>query len=332
MAKIIQLKKQLVDSKLPTKIELYQELLIRGALSTEQAQELEQLQFGQEGEQTLIDYFRMYGESHWSVFQNVWVDYYGKFEVDCLLITSNQIYLFEVKNYKGQYVYENSQCRCNGQKIGHNAISQTQKSYINFTNFLRQNKINVPVTGVLLFTGIDCEVTIHDEIGDLKVVRRNQLRNFIHKIKHDERNYRKDRVDIDSLRQVLDDFEIHNPFLPDAIPSEIVSRIRNGVRCSHCHSFEVDALKMYVCCLCGIYEPIENAIIRTICEFALIHFDSDLLINDLVIFFNGDYSRGTIKKYMDKHFTQISFGRNMKYANNIRFNNVKFKLPRYFKC
>ena len=61
MAKIIQLKKQLEDSKLPSKMEFYLELLIRGALSTEQAQELEQLQIGQEGEQTLMDYFRMCG-------------------------------------------------------------------------------------------------------------------------------------------------------------------------------------------------------------------------------------------------------------------------------
>lgn len=332
MAKIIQLKKQLVDSKLPTKIELYQELLIRGALSTEQAQELEQLQFGQEGEQTLIDYLRIYGESHWSVFQNVWVDYYGKFEVDCLLVTSNQIYLFEVKNYKGQYVYENSQCRCNGQKIGHNAISQTQKSYINFMNFLRQNKINVPVTGVLLFTGIDCEVTIHDEIDDLQIVTRNQLRNFIWKIKHIDRNYSSNRVDVDEVIHIMECYEAHNPFLPDSISDNLVSRIQKGIRCSHCQSFEVDASKMYISCKCGMHEPRENAIVRTICEYGMIHFDKDLLLINLVDFFNGNYSRNTILKYLDKHFTQITYGRHIKFANAFKRKDFTFKRPRYFKC
>ena len=79
-------------------------------------------------------------------------------------------------------------------------------------------------------------------------------------------------------------------------------------------------------------EPRENAIVRTICEYGVIHFDKDLAITDILDFFNRDYSRGTIVKYLDKYFTQISTGRHIKYANTIRLDNLDFKLARYYSC
>lgn len=332
MDRVLRLKKQTEDEMLPTKRDFYTELSRRGVLSKEQTDELDQLNSGIDGEQILHDYLEEFGEPHWKVFKNVWLNYYGKFEIDCILVTRSQIYLFEVKNYKGHYVFQNSQCRCNGQKIGQNAITQAQKSSINFTNCMRKNRLTVPVTGVLLFSGIDCEVTLHDEIDDLQVVTRNQLRNFIWKIKHTDRNYSSNRVDVDEVIHIMECYEAHNPFLPDSISDNLVSRIQKGIRCSHCQSFEVDASKMYISCKCGMHEPRENAIVRTICEYGMIHFEKDLLVNSLVDFFNGDSSRGTIMKYLAKHFTQISYGRHIKYANVFNSKKIIFKRPRYFKC
>ena len=332
MDRVLRLKKQNEDGMLPTKRDFYTELSRRGVLSKEQTDELDQLNSGIDGEQILQDYLEEFGEPHWIVFKNVWLNYYGKFEIDCILVTRSQIYLFEVKNYKGHYVFQNSQCRCNGQKIGQNAITQAQKSSINFTNCMRKNRLTVPVTGVLLFSGIDCEVTLHDEIDDLQIVTRNQLRNFIWKIKHIDRNYSSNRVDVDEVIHIMECYEAHNPFLPESISDNLVYRIQKGIRCSHCQSFEVDASKMYISCKCGMHEPRENAIVRTICEYGMIHFDKDLLLVNLVDFFNGNYSRNTILKYLHKHFTQTTYGRHIKFANAFKRKDFTFKRPRYFKC
>ena len=311
----IKLKKQIDDAQLPTQLELYTELNKRDALSIDNKEELVRLKSGLEGEQTILNYIKKYGEPHWKVFQNVWLDYYGKFEVDCMLVTRKQIYLFEVKNYTGHYVFRNSQCSCNGQKIGHNAINQAQKSYISFQNFLRQNQFNVPITGALIFTGIDCEVTVNDEVDDLKIVTRNQLRNFIWQIRNNERNYTRERVDTDHLIQILENYEINNPFLPEPISDETESLLQKGIKCSQCNSFEVDTSKSYISCRCGMHEPRENAIVRTICEYGVIHFDKDLVTTNIVNFFNGDYSRLTITKYLARHFVRIGKGRGSKYKN-----------------
>ena len=328
----LQLKKQIEDAQLPTRLELYTELNKRNAIPEEAKDEFTRLKSGLEGEQTILDYIKQYGEPHWKVLQNIWFDHYGKFEVDCMLLTDKRIYLFEVKNYTGHYVFQNSQCSCNGRKIGHNAINQAQKSYINFQKILRQNQLNIPVTGALIFTGIDCEITVHDEVDDLKIVTRNQLRNFIWQIRNNERNYSKSRIDIEYLKQILENHEINNPFLPEPISDETSFLLKKGIRCSQCNSFELDTSKVYVSCKCGMHEPRENVIVRTICEYGVIHFEKDLVTTDIVEFFNGDYSRGTIIKYLNKYFVQISTGRHIKYANNIRLDNLNLKLPKYYRC
>lgn len=330
------LKKQIKDAQLPTRLELYTELNKRNALLEDTKDEFTRLKSGLDGEQTILDYIKQYGEPHWKVLQNIWLDHYGKFEVDCMLVTRKQIYLFEVKNYTGHYVFQNSQCSCNGQKIGHNAINQAQKSYINFQDFLRQNQLNIPVTGALVFTGIDCEITVHDEVDDLKIVNRNQLRNFIWQIRNNERNYTKSRIDIDYIQQILEDYEINDPFLPAPISDETSSLLERGIRCSQCNSFEVDTSKSYVSCKCGMHEPRENAIVRTICEYGVIHFEKDLVTTDITDFFNGAYSRLTITKYLARHFERIGYGRGTKYRNPAK--SIWKLLPelnlqnRWYKC
>ena len=328
----IVLKKQIEDAQFPTRLEHYTELNKRNALSTDHKNEFARLKSGFEGEQTILDYIEKYGEPHWKVFQNIWLNYYGKFEVDCMLVTHDQIYLFEIKHYTGHYIFQNSQCSCNGQKIGHNAINQAQKSHINFQNFLRQNQFNASVIGALIFTGIDCEISVHDDVDDLQIVTRNQLRNFIWQIRHTERNNSRSPIDTDHLIQIIDSYEINSPFLPEPISDETHSLLQKGIQCSQCHSFEIDTSKLYISCKCGMSEPRENAIVRTICEYGVIHFDKDLAITDILDFFNRDYSRGTIVKYLNKYFSQISTGRHIKYANTIRLDNLDFKLARYYSC
>src|SRR5699024_12575770 len=83
---------------------------------------LYRLEMGELGEQTVLDFIEKYGNKDWFVFQNVWMDYYGSYESDIILITKQAIYVFEVKNYDGDFEYVYGQSRINVYIYGSNCV------------------------------------------------------------------------------------------------------------------------------------------------------------------------------------------------------------------
>src|SRR5699024_12309838 len=87
--------------KYPTTLEIFCELDKREGLVRDKQlrEEYLRLKKGAEGELALVHYLKKYGEEHWVILRNVWLDFYGEFEIDLLLITRAGLYAFEVNNY-----------------------------------------------------------------------------------------------------------------------------------------------------------------------------------------------------------------------------------------
>lgn len=330
------LKNPITETKL-TRLDVYKEIDKREGLDRESKEELKRLEAGFLGENAVYNIIKEFGEDHWIIKRNVWLDYYGEFECDLLLITTNGLVTFEIKYFSGVYEFKNSQCTRNGNKIGHNAISQAQKSSIHFQNLLRHNGFDVEISGAIVFVGEHFDIKVHDKVDDLNVLMINQLRDFIWKIANEEKKWVYQRVDSDELIRFLERNLINNPFPPKPITDEMSKNLRVGVMCSHCGSFNVDTSKAYVYCACGMYEPRENAIVRTICEYGVIHFNKDLTTTEIVNFFGGDFSRRTILKYLNKYFERIGAGRGSRYRNYAELfgschEKFNLKRSRYLRC
>lgn len=300
---------------LPSKLEVLRELHKRHALDEVLRDDLCRLENGHSGEQAVLAFIEEFGEEHWIIRQNMWLDYYGKFECDLLLITRAGLYTFEIKNYRGKFEFRNSQCLINGKKVGHNAIAQAQKVHINLEQIFHDAAHHFNIQGVLTFIGQHNEVVVYDELEDLQVVMANQLRNYIWDIAKAERNYQGPPVDTQIVIQLLEKFETNNPFTPATIPYEISQQARKGICCSNCGSFEINLSRQYIACQCGMFEPREEAIVRTICEYGVIHYEQDLTAANLEKFFNGDISRKNLTKYLNKHFERIGSNRDTRYLN-----------------
>lgn len=300
------------------RLDILQALNKREALDRNQKQELYQLELGQIGEDRIVKWIHEYGEPHWTIMQNTWLSHYGTFECDIILFTAHKIYLLEIKNYSKRFELRNGQCYLGGEMIGHNPISQAQKVFVNFRQLLGNSFYQVPIETAVIFAGEHCEVSIHDEIQDVKILQLNQVRDYLWKIAADERLYYGDPIDVGRVQQILETNKGENYYLPKPISREMEARIRKGVMCSHCGHFDIDASKAIITCdRCRMREPRENAIVRTICEYGVIHFDKDLETSRIVEFFNGQVSRNNIYYYLDKHFEEIGRSR------TILFKNIK---------
>src|SRR5699024_12045086 len=69
----------------------------------------EQVYKGYLGEKRFREILEQYGSSKVYPLYNLWFDINGsEFQIDTILLTSNTIYLLEIKNFTGDYVIEES--------------------------------------------------------------------------------------------------------------------------------------------------------------------------------------------------------------------------------
>ncbi len=113
----------------PTKCDLLEIVIRRREFADRDVlNELARLKKGAEGEQVVLDYIEKFGRKHWRVLSNLWLDYYGAFEADLLLVTRSGSYALEIKHYNGLFQYDNGLSKLNHREISGNAIYQTRKA------------------------------------------------------------------------------------------------------------------------------------------------------------------------------------------------------------
>ncbi len=332
--KIRQTEKQKLCGVKPTKLEMLREIDKRGGLEHHKKykDQLYRLEKGQEGEERLIEYLEKFGAPHWTVLRNIWLEHYGEFECDLLLLTNTGPIAFEIKNYSGKLELQNNQCLLNGKIIGHNPFSQAQKVMANLSEILQTPTLQ----GVLAFAGEHNSIQIHNPVSGIEVRMLNELQQYIWQIAQQERNTRKQPINTEALLKTLDQFEIGKPTKEKGLPGEMKTGMRRGIHCCHCSRFNLETNKAYLICPCGMHEPREEAIVRTICEYGVIYPERDLATQALTDFFAGEISKSTVFRHLTKHFRQHGTYRSAKFINPKRvFEQVKpdfhLEQPKYMR-
>ncbi|HLR92382.1 MAG TPA: nuclease-related domain-containing protein [Atopostipes sp.] len=322
----------------PTKFEVLREVNKRDGLHgfPKLAGEYERLNKGYEGEAMFIHFLKAYGANHWVILRNIWFEYFGEFEIDVLLITRAGIYGFEVKNYTGVLELQNNQCKRNGEVIGHDPFSQAQRIAANSSGIFKRLSNQWKIQTVLTFIGENNKLKVHDSVDGIEVISRNELYFFTQQIMKEESNHMSHPLEIQSVLSALSGYEISGPSKEKKISNEVKENIYRGIICCNCGNQHLNTRKSYMICSCGMHEPREEAILRTICEYGVIYSDRDLKTTDLFHFFGGEISRKTISRYLNKFFKRKGTGAGTKYENlSVPIENVHdyFKLsqPKYLR-
>lgn len=148
------------------------------------------LEAGERGEQAAINFLRDFGRDHWTVMRNLWIDYSNPYESDILLFTKKQPYVLEVKNYYGNFIYDNGVCTLEGKKLTNNPVFQAQSAHTNLQGISNEVAPSLQAEGALILIGEHNDVELRSEVPDIKVKLRNQFRNYIQNILAEERNHR----------------------------------------------------------------------------------------------------------------------------------------------
>lgn len=170
----------ITDSLLTTLLDIQRILNIGNKTFTNKEKYLlDKLEAGTAGERRVLEFIKEFGEDHWIVLHNVWIDLSGKQEYDIILITRHACYIFEVKNYNHLFSIENSVCKINGYFMDKHIVMQTVKCKKNLKQILQTVPGNLKVHGVLVFIGEHSRIQIEDPINDIDIVLKNELRDYI---------------------------------------------------------------------------------------------------------------------------------------------------------
>lgn len=227
---------------------------------------------------------------------------------------------------------KNNQCFLNEKLIGHNPFSQAQKIATDLSEILETPTLQ----GMLAFGGEHNPIHMHDPVSGIEVRMRCELKQFIHQIAQQERNVRFKPFQTAHPLQKLAPYEIGIPSKEKDLPGEMKTGVKRGIHCCHCNQFNLKMSHAYVICPCGMHEPREEAIVRTICEYIVIYPERELTTQSLTDFFDGAISKSSVFRYLTKHFKQIGVYKSAKFINpQIVFEQGKhqFQLtrPKYMR-
>lgn len=119
----------------------------------------------------------------------------------------------------------------------------------------------IKVVGAMVFINEHNQISIDREV-DFDVVTRNQLKNYIAGIKQYQpmSDYLVNQID-----KVLARYKTANPFRPTGLKPEEFDKLRKGVCCSRCGSYDVNISRKFITC-----HQCQNTFLKSdaICEAA----------------------------------------------------------------
>src|SRR5699024_1950390 len=124
--------------------------------------------------QLMIHYIPLYG---------LLMDHQGNlFQMNCLLIFSQQMILVEVKNYQGEFEFRNDRLfSLTSSKCYQNPLHQLQRTENNLLELLSKLQMNIPLKSFVAFTHE--EFTLFAEKKPM-IILPTQMNTFIKKLHH----------------------------------------------------------------------------------------------------------------------------------------------------
>ncbi|RHW32736.1 NERD domain-containing protein [Lysinibacillus yapensis] len=221
------------------------------------------------------------------------------FQIDSLIIMNHVIHIYEIKNYAGNYYYENNRLfQKDGTEIS-NPFIQLERTQSLLRQFLLHLKVSIPVHASIVF--INPDFILYQAPLDKPFIFQPQLNQLRIQLNSTHQNLTQQYK---SLAEKLINFHIkENPY--QQIPQYDYIQLRKGIPCAACYSFST-IIKGYKC-ICKEYryaEQVELAIERNAKEFQFL-FPKEPLTTKKMVDWCQIGSKFTVRRVLQNSFTKL---------------------------
>jgi hypothetical protein len=200
----------------------------------------------------------------------------SKFQLDSSIIFQERIYLFEVKNYEGDFYFEGDRLNALPKKEYKNPLIQLQRSESLLRQLLENLGYRIPIEAYVVF--INPQFTCYQAPLNEPIIYPNRLNRFMKKL-----NMLSSNLNTQHMRLAEKLVSMHQIELPyDRLPPYEFGQIRKGVTCKLCNSFSITVQgNKVICDVCGCEELVALAILRMVEEVKLLFPDRKITSNDI---------------------------------------------------
>lgn len=282
---------------------------------------------GHEGEINFQGLLRPQLPSNWRFVTNKFFDIrYNRAQMDAILIAPHRITVFEVKNLKANYIYEDEKWTTNDNELTYDYFDQVRNTRKIIRIILQENNIQMDVQSKLMLINEFDTVDIRDNVDKL-YLKRWHLQSYVQDMKDTEKT---GLISANNLTKVLMNYATER-YIPDKKPWNF-DNIYNGIVCDHCRGYQFDTKSQRVhiiCRNCGYKEVKEIAVLRTICELGILYYDKPLTKKFILSCMNDNSLKYVINHIFEKYFKVDYSIKNSVYINPMR--QIEYAFPHIIK-
>lgn len=229
-----------------------------------------------------------------------------EFQIDSLLIFQGKIYLFEVKNFGGDYYVKEDKWYtvASGIEI-RNPLHQLKRCELLFRQFLQQLGYNIQIESYIVY--VNSEFFLYQAPFNQSLVFPNQLMRFVKKLNNNTGKIsRKHKNLANQLAQRHIPRSSH-----ERLPEYTYENLEKGIVCNGCHEFLTNLNQTSLRCInCGNKELVDHAVIRSVKEFHTLFPDRRITTTAIHEWCKIIESKKTIRRILKKNFTLVGSNRN----------------------
>ncbi|HLR23449.1 MAG TPA: nuclease-related domain-containing protein [Pseudogracilibacillus sp.] len=231
------------------------------------------------------------------------------FQLDTLLIFNQTVYLFEVKNYQGEFQLEKDYLHCyTTGKNYRNPLHQLKRSELMLTDLLSNMDMHFQVKSYLIF--INHRFTLFQATRNHPIILPTQVFDFIRRLnqipgtispKHQQLANKLHKMHIEKL-----------PYT--RYPDYNFDQLKKGILCKNCRRHMENSRFNLYCYHCSYQERIDSGVLRHVIEFNLL-FPEKIITSGIIYKWIGHYiSRTTIQNILAQYMKQEKKNRYTRYT------------------
>jgi hypothetical protein len=234
------------------------------------------------------------------------------FQIDSILLCNGTCYLFEVKNYEGDYYVENDRWYSLSKNEIKNPLLQLQRSESLLRRFLQDLGYNLSVESFVIF--VNPNFTLYQSPLNKPIIFPTQLTSFLNKLNRKISSSRLNGKHAKLAQQILVAHKHESPY--SLLPDYSYDQLKKGVTCASCHSLLTVFEGKSLICKCGCVEFVDTAVLRSVEEFKRLFPKQKLTVSTIYEWCGGFTSKKVIRKILARNYKLVKKARASFYINS----------------
>ncbi|MGP1908289.1 nuclease-related domain-containing protein [Metabacillus sp. JX24] len=289
---------------------MYRKLNARKALHAEEAAHFLNLEKGFEGERQFEAWLKLHQGNGIILSDLLLETNQTTYQIDSLYISPQRIYLFEVKNFEGDYHLDKDKWLSPVKKEVKNPLLQLHRNETLFRILLQEHHFQLPIEANLVF--INPRFHLYHASSSQPIVFHSQLDRFAKTLKKNCVSPLK-AVHSKLAEKLLALHQEESRF--DRLPEYGYDELEKGVGCRFCGKMYTTFSNPYFrCSNCKTAEAYVSAILRAIEEYQFLFPERKITVEEIWEWCHIVKSKKTIRKILNNHFLQTGIGKATHYV------------------